>query len=63
MLFRSVMDGKTDEIFDIPNKDGVLLNRLYKEAAVIDVEYGEEFITVKATVDRKIKGLMKQYMR
>ena len=58
-----VMDGKTDEIFDIPNSEGAILNRLYKEAAVIDVEYGEKFITVKATADRKIKGLMKQYMR
>ena len=58
-----VMDGKTDEIFEIPNADGAVLNRLYKEAAVNDVEYGESFITVKATVDRKIKGLMKQYMR
>jgi len=63
MLESLVMDGKTDEIFDIPNKEGTLLNRLYKEAAVNDVEYGEDFITVKATVDRKIKGLMKQYMR
>lgn len=58
-----VMNGKTEEIFDIPNAEGALLNRLYKDAAVNDVEYGDDFITVKATVDRKIKGLMKQYMR
>lgn len=58
-----VMDGKTDETFDIPNSDGALLNRLYKDAAVKTVDYGDEFITVTATVDMKIKGLMKQYMR
>lgn len=57
-----VMDGKTDEIFMIPNSEGAIVNRLYKDAAVIDVEYSDEFIIVKATVDRKIRGLLKQYI-
>lgn len=57
-----VMDGKTDEVFTIPNSEGSIVNRLYKDAAVIDIEYGDEFIIVKATVDRKIKGLLNQYI-
>ena len=37
------------------------LNTLYKNASVEDVEYGAENITVIATVDAKIRGMLSAY--
>jgi len=38
------------------------INNLYKNAAVSDVEYGEEFTTVRAVVDNKIKNMYAEYL-
>ena len=61
-LERMVLDGKTDEIFKIPNSDAGVLNRLYGAAKVNSVEYGDEYLTVSATVDAKTRGQYAKYL-
>lgn len=57
-----VLDGKTTEVFKIPNSEQGVLNTLYKFAIVNDIEYTEDFIIVNATVDEKVKGKLKKYL-
>lgn len=48
--------------FVIPNAEQGALSRLYSEqAAVESVEYGYEAVTVVATVDDRVYGMMKKY--
>ena len=48
--------------FVIPNNEQGALSRLYSEqAAVESVEYGYEAVTVVATVDDRVYGMMKKY--
>jgi GTP-binding protein HflX len=61
MLVEMVNGGKTRVTFKIPNSEAGALNRLYKDAVVEDVEYGAEFMTVTATVDAKVRGMMRKY--
>ena len=37
------------------------MNILYRDATVEDVDYGAEYVTVKATVDKKTRGMLKKY--
>ncbi len=53
--------GKKRVKFVIPNASAGALNILYKNASVEDVEYGNENITVIATVDSKIRGMLSEY--
>lgn len=55
--------GKSKEIFVIPYSEQGNLNALYKYATVHDVEYGDGFIVVSATVDKKTKGMMAKYLQ
>jgi GTP-binding protein HflX len=49
-------------VFQIPNAEAGALSRLYSEkAAVESVDYGPDSITVVATVDDRVYGLMKKY--
>ena len=56
-------NGKTKEVFVIPVSEQGMLNALYKYATVHDVEYGDEYVVVCATVDKEIKGRMKKYLK
>ena len=56
-----VQDGKSTETFVIPNSDAGIVNRLYANAEIIDIDYGSEAVTVKATVDAKTKGQYDKY--
>ena len=56
-----VCAGKSRVTFKIPNSEQRALNILYKEATVEDVEYGYEYVTVTATVDAKVRGMLKKY--
>lgn len=56
-----VQNGKSREVFIIPNSDAGVVNKLYSLSEVEDVEYGDKFITVKATVDAKVKGQFGKY--
>ncbi len=50
--------------FVIPNAEQGALSRLYSEqAAVESVEYGAEAVTVIATVDDRVYGLMRKYVQ
>ena len=54
--------GKRRVTFVIPNKEQGALSRLYSEqAAVESVDYGYEAVTVVATVDDRVYGMMKKY--
>ncbi len=54
--------GKRRVTFRIPNAEGGALSRLYSEqAAVESVDYGDEYMTVVATVDDRVYGLMRKY--
>ena len=56
--------GKRRVTFVIPNAAGGALARLYAEqAAVESVDYGAEYMTVVATVDDRVYGLMKKYVQ
>ncbi len=61
MLVEIVNGGKATVIFKIPNAEAGALNRLYKDAVVEEVEYGAEHVTVKATVDAKVRGMLRKY--
>ena len=56
-----IHQGKTRVTFVIPNSEQSALNILYKNATVEEVEYGYENVTVVATVDRKVRGMLKKY--
>ncbi len=56
-----VQNGKSDETFIIPNSDAGVVNRLYASAEIIDVDYGSENVTVRATVDAKTRGQYDKY--
>ncbi len=53
--------GKARVTFVIPNAEQSALNTLYKNATVESVEYGYEAVTVIATVDAKVRGMLKKY--
>jgi len=50
-------------VFPANGKEQGYISYLYKNAAVSDVEYGEDFTTVKAVVDNKIKNMYEKYAR
>lgn len=54
-------EGKRRVTFFFPNAKQGLLNRLYENATVEEVDYGPEGVTVTATVDDKTYGPLKQY--
>ena len=57
-----VRRGKRRVTFVIPNAEQGALSKLYSEqAAVESVEYGYEAVTVVATVDDRVYGMMKKY--
>ena len=53
--------GKKRVTFFFPNAKQGLVNKLYENATVEDVEYGPDGVRVMATVDDKIYGPLKQY--
>lgn len=61
MLVEMVNGGKCSVVFKIPNAEAGALNRLYRDAVVEEVDYGADCITVRATVDAKIRGMMRKY--
>ncbi len=54
--------GKTIETFKIPNSEMAAVNKFYENSEVKDIEYGDEFVTITALVDSKIKGTFKKYI-
>ena len=56
-----VQNGKSEETFVIPNSDAGVVNRLYSQAEIIDIDYGSEAVIVRATVDVKTRGHYDKY--
>ncbi len=56
-----LQDGKRRVCFHIPNAQAGVLNRLYRDAVVESVNYGETEIEVLATVDAKTYGALRSY--
>lgn len=56
-----IHQGKSRVTFVIPNSEQGALNILYKNATVESVDYGYEGVTVVATVDAKVRGMLKKY--
>lgn len=56
-----IHQGKSRVTFVIPNSEQSALNILYKNATVESVDYGYEGVTVVATVDPKVRGMLKKY--
>ena len=61
MLQNIVHDGKCSVVFKIPNAEQGGMNILYRDATIEEVDYGAEFVTVKAIVDKKTRGMLKKY--
>ncbi|MBQ7316643.1 MAG: GTPase HflX [Clostridia bacterium] len=57
-----IQNGKRKVTFVIPNAEQGALSRLYSEKASVEsVDYGYDAVTVVATVDDRVYGLMKKY--
>jgi len=50
-------------VFPASGKEQGYISYLYKNAAVSDVEYGEDFTTVKAVVDNKTRNMYEKYLK
>lgn len=61
ILENVVHEGTTKATFFIPNSEQGALSKLYSEATVESVDYGPEGVTVVATVDAKIRGMLRKY--
>ncbi len=60
-LEEMVQNGKSTEIFVIPNNKQAAVSRIYTSAEILDIEYGSEAVTVKAIVDAKTKGQFNEF--
>lgn len=56
-------DGKKLCIFEIPNDKLGLINSIYANAAVQNVEYGENGALVSAVADKKARGMFEKYRK
>ncbi len=64
LLQAIIRKDKRTVTFVIPNAEQGALSRLYSaEASVESVEYGAEAVTVVATVDDRVYGLMRKYAK
>lgn len=61
LLEEVIHEGKRKVTFRIPNSEMGAMNILYKNSTVENVEYGDEYVLVTATVDSKTHGMMKKY--
>lgn len=60
-LTRLVRAGRRRETWKIPQSEWGLVSMLYRDADVESVDYGPEFITVTASADARVRGLMAKY--
>ena len=65
-LVRALEDAATAgsgiAVFEFPTSQSRLLDRLYREAVVSDVKYGDGVVRVRAIVDRKTRGALREYL-
>ena len=61
MLEDIIHEGTARVTFKIPNAEQGILNKLYTDATIEEIDYGAEFVTVRAIVDCKVRGMLKKY--
>lgn len=57
-----IHNGKRLTEFKLSNSKIGALNTLYRLATVKNVEYGDEYVTVTAITDDKVRGMLKEYV-
>jgi len=61
-LQKLAREGKSEVVFNIPHAEQGVINTIYKNAVVNSVEYGDEYVTVSAVADAKLKGMLRKYI-
>lgn len=57
-----VQRGRREAVFRIPNTEQGALHTLYAQAVVTEVEYGTDAVRVCATVDERVRGMLRRYL-
>lgn len=57
-----IHDGKKLTVFRFPGPKAGLVNTLYQNATVNNVDYGDEYITVTAVTDERVRGMLSEYV-
>ncbi len=57
-----VNNGKTVEFFLFKYNDRSLIDILYKNAVILETDYTDEGVIIKASVDKKTKGMLGKYL-
>ena len=61
---RAVLEkGRRRATLRLPYSEGSLLDSLYKEAEVLNVEYGEGYIEAEAVLTPELYGRLRQFIR
>ena len=55
------MAAKSTHTYRFPLSMSGMVNQLYKKAVVLNTEYGEDSVTVRATADARVRGQLKDY--
>ena len=55
------MAAKSTHTYRFPLSMSGMVNQLYQKAVVLNTEYGEDGVTVRATVDARVRGQLKDY--
>ena len=58
-----VHEGKTNEVFIIPNAKQGIISRMYEFMTINDVEYGEDCVKVNAVSDAKARGMFSEFLQ
>ncbi|MBE6605705.1 MAG: GTPase HflX [Ruminococcaceae bacterium] len=58
-----VHEGKTNEVFIIPNAKQGIISRMYEFMTINDVEYGEDCVKVNAVADAKARGMFSEFLQ
>ncbi len=58
-----VHEGKTNEVFIIPNAKQGIISRMYEFMTINDVEYGEDCVKVNAVADAKARGMFSDFLQ
>lgn len=57
-----IHDGKKLTVFRFPGSKAGLVNTLYQNATVNNVDYGDEYINVTAITDERVRGMLSEYV-
>lgn len=57
-----VHEGKTNEVFIIPNAKQGIISRMYEFMTINDVEYGEDCVKINAVADAKARGMFAEFL-